>query len=55
MEEWTAPKLSELNIQLTAKQPGNVERLVSWGTSGDWLVSTYAQDVPSPPGTNPRS
>lgn len=55
MLEWTAPKLTELNIQLTAKQPGKVERLASWGIGGNWLVSTYAQDVPSSPGTEQLS
>ena len=50
MLEWTAPELTELNIQLTAKNPGKVERLASWGVGGSWLVSTYAQDIPSPPG-----
>ena len=51
MKTWISPTLSELEIRLTAKNPGNVERIASWGTSGDWLTSTYAQDTPTPPGS----
>jgi hypothetical protein len=51
MMTWTAPDLTELDIQLTAKAPGQVERVASWGT-GEWLSSTYAQDTPTPPGTD---
>ena len=49
MNTWIPPTLCELDVQLTAKAPGNVERLASWG-SGDWLTSTYAQDLPTSPG-----
>ena len=51
MMTWTAPDLTELDIQLTAKAPGQVERLASWG-NGEWLTSTYAQDTPTPPNTD---
>ena len=50
MNTWIPPTLCELDVQLTAKAPGNVERLASWG-AGEWLTSTYAQDTPTPPGT----
>ena len=54
MKIWISPTLSEQDIRLTAKSPGNVERLTSWGT-GDWLNSTYAQDTPTPPGAETLS
>ena len=49
MNTWITPSLTELDVRLTAKAPGTVERLASWG-SGDWMHSTYAQDIPTPPG-----
>lgn len=49
MNVWITPSLTELDVRLTAKAPGQVERIASWG-SGDWLTSTYAQDTPNPPG-----
>ena len=55
MKIWIAPTLSELDIRLTAKNPGNVERIASWGPTGDWLTSTYAQDTPTPPGAETLS
>ena len=54
MNTWIPPTLCELDVRLTAKSPGNVERLTSWG-SGEWLTSTYAQDTPTPPGTGNQS
>lgn len=54
MKLWISPMLTELDIRLTAKDPGNVERIASWGT-GDWLTSTYAQDTPTPPGAGTLS
>ena len=54
MNTWTTPTLTELDIRLTAKSPGTVERIATWGP-GDWLNSTYAADIPSPPGTGSQS
>lgn len=46
MKTWTAPKLTELDVRLTAKQPGLVERLASPGP-GTWYPSTYPASNPT--------
>lgn len=48
MKTWTAPNLTELEIRLTSKNPGKVERMTTWGP-GDWLSSTYAANDPTIP------
>ena len=53
MKTWTAPNLTELDVRLTEKTPGKVERIAAWG-SGEWLNSTYAaNDSPIPGPSDP--
>lgn len=41
MKNWIAPALQELDVRLTAKEPGTVEQYSEELPGGAWTMATY--------------